>query len=153
MADDDEKQRVIFEQNCQDFRSLNEIMWKIPIIVITLTGGLWFGVGSIDISNNAKTALLILTGTANVIFILVLIRLRYVMNQILKGIKIYQGLPLGRGYVFVFLFSMVLAVAAIVSFYAAVSGSVFYKKSPTDVTGKKNDTPNKAAVGKAAEER
>lgn len=151
---DEEKQRVIFEQNCEDFRSLNEIMWKIPIIVITLTGGLWFGVGSMDISNSARTLLLVLAGAANVIFIAVLIRLRYVMNQILKNIKMYQGLPLGRGYVFVCLFSMLLAFAAVASFYAAVSGSVFYKKSPTEVTDKKNDTPNKAgAVGKVAKER
>lgn len=145
---DEEKQKIIFEQNCEDFRSLNEIMWKIPIIVITLTGGLWFGVGSLDISSSAKTSLLFLTGAANVIFILVLIRLRYVMNQILKEIRKYQGRSLGLGYVFICLFSSLLAFSAGVSFYAAGKGAVFYKK---EVSDKKSDTLDKAVpAGKAA---
>lgn len=129
----EEKQQTIFEQNCEDFRSLNEIMWKIPIIVITLTGGLWFGVGSMNISNDAKTYLLVLAGAANVIFILVLIRLRFVMNQILKDIKAYQVKSMGWGYIFVGLFSLLLAFSAVVSFYAACKGAVFFTKGKNAV--------------------
>ncbi|TWJ26543.1 hypothetical protein [Geobacter argillaceus] len=123
-----DKDKIIFEQNCQDFRSLNEIMWRVPIIVITLTGGLWFGVGSIDTSEEAKKYLLYLAGGANITFILVLIRLRLVMQGILRDIKDFQCKQLGRGYFFVILFSILLAFAALVSFHAASEGSAYYAK-------------------------
>ena len=128
----DEKDKVIFEQNCQDFRSMNEIMWRVPIIVITLTGGLWFGVSSIDISDEAKKYLLWLAGAANVVFIVVLIRLRYVMNGILRDIKSFQGKQPGLGFIFVGFFSVLLLFSAVVSFYAASEGSAFYAKKKDD---------------------
>ena len=37
-----------FEQNHETFRSLNHQMWQIPLISMTLTGGLWFGVSKVD---------------------------------------------------------------------------------------------------------
>lgn len=124
----DEKDKVIFEQDCLDFRSMNEILWKVPIIVITLTGGLWFGVGSMDISDDAKKYLLYLAGAANITFILVLFRLRWVMGRTLEGIKAFQGRQTGFQYIFVILFSIMLGFSAYVSFYAATKGAVFYKK-------------------------
>jgi hypothetical protein len=36
-----QRQKTIFEQDCQEFRSLNGFLWQIPVIVSTLTGGLW----------------------------------------------------------------------------------------------------------------
>ncbi len=45
---DFQRKKVIFEQDCQEFRSLNGFLWQIPVIVSTLTGGLWFGAGKID---------------------------------------------------------------------------------------------------------
>ncbi|MEH2470609.1 hypothetical protein V1281_000149 [Nitrobacteraceae bacterium AZCC 2161] len=32
-------QKVIFEQDCQEFRSLNGFLWQVPVIVSSLTGG------------------------------------------------------------------------------------------------------------------
>jgi hypothetical protein len=49
-----EKAKTIFEQDCQEFRSLNGFLWQIPVIVSTLTGGLWLcagGDGQIGSSN------------------------------------------------------------------------------------------------------
>lgn len=40
------KETVIYGQKCQDIRSLNEILWRVPVIVITITGGLGKGVKS-----------------------------------------------------------------------------------------------------------
>jgi len=37
-----------YEQNYQQFRSFNQIMWQIPVLAMTLTDGLWFGVSTID---------------------------------------------------------------------------------------------------------
>jgi protein strawberry notch len=47
-----------YEQNYQQFRSLNQIMWQIPVLAMTLTGGLWFGVSTID--NNAMLVTILL---------------------------------------------------------------------------------------------
>ena len=43
-----------YEQNYEQFRSLNQIMWQIPVLAMTLTGGLWFGVSSIQDSGIDK---------------------------------------------------------------------------------------------------
>jgi len=40
--------KAAYEQNYQHFRSLNQIMWQIPVLATTLTGGLWFGVTKIE---------------------------------------------------------------------------------------------------------
>lgn len=37
-----EMRKAAFEQNHASFRSLNQQMWQIPLISMTLTGGLWF---------------------------------------------------------------------------------------------------------------
>jgi hypothetical protein len=42
-----EREKTIFEQDCQEFRSLNGFLWQIPVIVSTLTGGLWFGASKV----------------------------------------------------------------------------------------------------------
>ena len=46
--------KVVYEQLCNDFRSLNGFLWQTPLIFITLTGGLWFAVASFDLSGEAR---------------------------------------------------------------------------------------------------
>jgi hypothetical protein len=43
-----ERQKLCYEQNCEQMRSLNQIMWQVPIIAMTLTGGLWYGVATLS---------------------------------------------------------------------------------------------------------
>ena len=52
-----EKEKVCYEQNCQTFRSLNQLMWQVPIIAMTVTGGLWFGVGTFSSLGNIDAVL------------------------------------------------------------------------------------------------
>ncbi len=66
---------VAYDQRCQDFRSLNGFLWQSSLIIMTLTGGLWFAVASLDMSTGARSMLLISAGLANLIIIVALVRL------------------------------------------------------------------------------
>ncbi len=84
-----------YEQNYQQFRSLNQIMWQIPVLAMTLTGGLWFGVSTID-DNPLLVSILLLTAMfGNVVLSGVLLRFRHVMGCYLDWLE--QADP--EGYV------------------------------------------------------
>lgn len=74
---------VVYEQNVATFRSLNQLMWQIPLIAMTLTGGLWFGVSRPDTTPVFQFFLLGLAAAGNLVLIVVLIRLRYIMAEYL----------------------------------------------------------------------
>jgi hypothetical protein len=64
-----DREKAIFEQDCQDFRSLNGFLWQIPVIVSTLTGGLWFGVDKVAKDSFVRPSLWILAFVVNVVFV------------------------------------------------------------------------------------
>lgn len=76
-----------FEQNHATFRSLNHQMWQIPLISMTLTGGLWFGVSKVEDLPLFQVALLFLATIGNAALFLVIQRLRYVMEQTLNWLE------------------------------------------------------------------
>lgn len=76
-----------YEQNYQQFRSLNQIMWQIPVLAMTLTGGLWFGVSKIADDPMLVTILLLTSLVGNLILSAVLLRFRHVMGCYLKWLK------------------------------------------------------------------
>jgi len=78
---------VAYEQNYSQFRALNAIMWQIPVLAMTLTGGLWFGVSKIP-NNHLLVIILLLTAVVgNVVLSFVLIRFRHVMGCYLDWLK------------------------------------------------------------------
>ena len=80
-------EKEAYEQNYQQFRSLNQIMWQIPVLAMTLTGGLWFGVSKIE-NNSLLACLLLLTAiVGNLSLVVVLRRFRFVMSQYLSWLK------------------------------------------------------------------
>jgi len=78
--------KAAYEQNYQHFRSLNQIMWQIPVLATTLTGGLWFGVTKIE-EDQLACALLVTASLVNCALIVVLRRFRYVMQKYLDWLK------------------------------------------------------------------
>ncbi len=76
-----------YEQNHQSFRSLNQQMWQIPLISMTLTGGLWFGVSKVEEFPVFQLALLALACVGNAALFVVILRLRYVMECHLDWLK------------------------------------------------------------------
>ena len=107
------KKQAIYEQNCEDFRSLNRIMWGVPILAMTLTGGLGAAIGTFDLSSPARSALLGFAGLANFILIVVLFRLRSIMDRLLGVIHVYQGTQHKKGFFVVKMFSIILLVGGV----------------------------------------
>lgn len=111
--------KTIYEQNCEHFRSLNDIMWRVPILVMSLTGGLGIVVATFDLSDPTRRAILIFAGIINLAFILVLFRLRNVIDLLLKEIHDYQNTKHQRGFFVVRVLSSILLVGMLGSFYFA----------------------------------
>lgn len=87
MSDPDPLRLAAYAQNSESFRSLNQLMWQIPLIAMTLTGGLWFGVSKADSSPLFQVCLLGLATAGNLGLLIVLQRLRYVMQEYLGWLK------------------------------------------------------------------
>jgi len=115
-----QRARVIFEQDCQEFRSLNSFLWQIPVLVSTLTGGLWFGASKVTDSFVVQSSLFLLAGVANITFIIVLWRLRKgVMEPLLTHIATYQGRDRNPGkYTMIWSFTALLVASSGLSFLA-----------------------------------
>lgn len=130
IANEPPDQKVIYEQRCEDFRSLNGFLWQSPLIIMTLTGGLWFAVGSFDISDRARSMLLIFAGISNLLMIIALIRLRYVMQKVLADIRSYDGKgKIGGNFIIVGTFCTLLLLAAVGSFVTSCGPSAYFTKN------------------------
>lgn len=126
------KPETVYEQLCSDFRSLNGFLWQTPLIVMTLTGGLWFAVSSFHLTSSARSALLIFATIANVAMIVALYRLRYVMDRVQHQIQRYDGRPkIGPNYVIVTCFAILLGLSAIGSLVASCHPENYVDASAT----------------------
>lgn len=82
-----ERMLASYNQNYETFRSLNNLMWQIPLIAMTLTGGLWFGVSKVENYLWFQAGLLLLALAGNAGLIVVLWRLRFIMGCYLDWMK------------------------------------------------------------------
>jgi len=131
MSEQFEKDKICYEQNCEMFRSLNQIMWQVPLIAMTLTGGLWFGVSIIDGDVLRQSALLLLATVGNFALCVVLWRVRYIMGEYLQQIRSFNTSafvdargagPFTRPKVVIGAFMVMLLTAGTVSAGFAVYG-------------------------------
>lgn len=124
-----DKETLIYQQNCEEFRSLNGFFWKIPIIMMTLNGGLWYSVASLDLSTAAQRGVLSFAVFANLVMVVGLWRLRSVMQTLLTSIHQYQGTTLsGRSRIIQVLFQLLLIFAAIGAFAAALDPEGYFTR-------------------------
>ncbi len=128
-----ERDLAAFDQNSQTFRSLNQLMWQIPLIAMTLTGGLWFGVSKVNESPLFQTCLLLLALFGNIGLIVVLARLRYIMDEYLTWLQEFhpRGFVAAKGrrfgtdsYTVRRIFQFLLGLAALISGMLMVSTAV-----------------------------
>lgn len=83
-----EREKLCYEQNCENLRSLNQIMWQVPMIAMTLTGGVWYAVATLPaMTTNIKYGLLVFVMAADIFLIFVLQRVRSVMAAYLSKIE------------------------------------------------------------------
>lgn len=128
-----EKDKLSYVQHSESFRHLNSQMWQVPIIAMTLTGGLWFGVFSSKIiSDFVSGGLLVFAGICDLLFILVLFRVRFIMTLILEKLKLFNpeysinpmessktNRLLKKDKLVILVFSSMLTLATIFSFFTA----------------------------------
>lgn len=128
-SDEFEREKLCFIQNSETVRSLNQIMWQIPLVAMTLTGGIWYGVSSTaQLPLIARNALLLFVTMADILLIIVIWRVREVMEHyIVKARNFYpSGFPdtnskikicclKNKEKIVVKVFSLILIITAIAS--------------------------------------
>lgn len=126
MADEEKSEQVkrgrIYDQWCEDFRSLQTVFWRVPFFAMTITGGVAAAVFAFDGAIEIKRALLIFIGICNFILILIAWRVRQIMEKLLVKIFKYEGLnkPKARFFVlkcFTAMFAFVSAIAIIIAVF------------------------------------
>ena len=83
------KEDISYVQHYEAFRDLNGHMWKIPMIAMTITGGLLYGLENTSQPSYLHASLLILAAIVNLGLIVVLLRTRFIMQRILDKMKEY----------------------------------------------------------------
>lgn len=128
-----QREKAAFEQNSEQVRGLNQIMWQVPTIALTLTGGLWYAVATIKGADaEIRFGLLIFGALGNFSLALMVVRVRDVLQAYLEKIgefhpPSYPNVPSGwsllpprlgkRGVQTVF--TAMMYIAALASFVGA----------------------------------
>jgi hypothetical protein len=127
-----ERDQVCYEQNCEHARSLNIQMNGIPVLAVTLTGGLWFGVVSTQgLGTQVRFALLAFAGICNIALALSALRIRDVFQSYIERIEEFNPsaaatgkpkkpiVPGLRGYSMISLLCSLMFLASGLSFFGA----------------------------------
>lgn len=82
-----ERDKCCYEQNFEQYRAMNQIMWQVPLLAITITGGLWYAALAITNASDFRGPLFLLSAVLDFALIAVLWRVRFVMGAYLKEIE------------------------------------------------------------------
>lgn len=132
---DFEREKLCYQQNCEQFRALNAQMNRIPTFSLTLTGGLWFGAALHEdyldpsLVSTARPLLLLLASLSNLALIAIAYRIRNVMQSYLEKMREFRncsfvdGKPqrswLGGNYGMIRIYCALMGVASAASFLGA----------------------------------
>lgn len=92
-----EREVASFTHNSEHLRHLNSQMNHVPIISITLTGGLWYAESLDAASYDTKFLLLIFAAICNVCFIAICLRIRDVLQSCLEHIESFHPESFANG--------------------------------------------------------
>lgn len=117
-----ERDKLCYEQNFEQFRAMNQIMWQVPLLAITITGGLWYAALGVDAAAAFRGPLFLLGALLDFALIVILWRVRFVMAAYLQELERFNPSafvrasgkgPLHRPYTVVAAFSVALGGAGI----------------------------------------
>lgn len=134
MSDNDfEREKVCYEQNFEQARSINSQLNQVPVFTMTLTGGLWFAAGvTQNLNPEIRFGLLLFAGFCNIALILAALRIREVFHSYLERIKQFRpdsfasGKPEGPkvpqlgDYSMITMYCTLMAVGSALSFAGAL---------------------------------
>lgn len=109
-----------YKQWREDFRQLNSLFWRTPILASTGIGGLWFGIATLDITTPARTALLSFSVLYCIVMMIIVWRLRMrVMSRLLEWLDEIEGFEGRRSnHVVAVAFMLLMGIACLGSFVA-----------------------------------
>tara|TARA_B100000780_G_C21122099_1_gene454609 strand:- start:2984 stop:3487 length:504 start_codon:yes stop_codon:yes gene_type:complete len=133
MSDENNKrEQLCYQQNFEQARSLNEQMNRVPVLAVTVTGGLWFGAGVVDgVDEMIRFLLVLLAGFSNLALIFALTRIRDVFQSYMEKVQAFYPdayasgkpqepkAPFLQGYSMITMYRLVMSIAALFSFGAA----------------------------------
>jgi len=132
MTEPQSREEICYVQNFEQFRNLNAQMNHVPALAMTLTGGLWFGAGATEnLDVEIRFALLMLAGFSDLALILIVYRIRDVLESYLERIETFHPasfaggtpkkprLPWLGSYSMITIFCVLMLLAAIFSFIGA----------------------------------
>lgn len=139
------KEELIYEQQSNDVRALNTFFWQIPLIMMTLNGGLWFSVASLELDHTTQRGILWFAAAANVIMAFALTRVRDIMGELLTETRKFEGRPAPETErVVVRLFCFMLLAAAL--------GAILASCTPGDRFLKASNAAKAAAISAAKQD-
>lgn len=129
-----EREKVCYEQNCEQARSLNVQMNRVPVLAMTLTGGLWFAAGVTEnLYPEIRFGLLLFAGLCNLALIAAALRIRDVFHSYLERIEQFHPcsyasgkpkkpkVPRLRDYSMIIIYCIVMAGGSLLSFIGALA--------------------------------
>ncbi len=119
-----------YEQLAEDFRSLNQLFWRIPAIAMTVNGGVGVAVGSLNITESMQTVLFLFLVMCNIGFILITLRIRvHVMERLLSQMREMEGNKIASGsFSIAYIFAVFFIIAGLFSGWAAFNTPMLLNK-------------------------
>ena len=131
--EDFERERACYEQNFEQARSLNAQMNQVPVLAMSLTGGLWFAAGvTRHLYAPIRFSLLLFAGFCDIALILAALRIRDVFHSYLEHIKNFRPDSFASGrpehpkvprlgdYSMIAIYCALMAIGSILSFAGAL---------------------------------
>ncbi|QFT78875.1 hypothetical protein [Erythrobacter sp. THAF29] len=121
MTNGSEKEIQIFNQWCEDFRSLQTVFWRVPFFAITITGGIGAAVIAFDGAVEIKRLLLAFAGLSNFVLIAIAWRVRQIMERLLIKTFAFEGLDKPKtGFFVLKCFSALFFIIGALLIYASL---------------------------------
>ena len=129
-----EREKVCYQQNFEQARSLNNQMNRVPVLAMTLTGGLWFAAGITENLHCAmRFGLLVFAGCCNLALIAAALRIRDVFHSYLEKLKDFHPdsfvdgkpgeakVPRLKDYSMIVIYCVLMGFGSLLSFSGALA--------------------------------
>lgn len=119
----------------QNLRSLNQLMWQVPSMVIAITGGLWYGATTVE-ELKARTVVLSFAAVFGLLAIGIIWRLRQLIQIHIERQDVFsqkRGKPAGGKYGVISCWTTALIFSSLVSILGAFNPMSLSKKQTPPV--------------------